>query len=406
MKIICFFLILSGSISATSQELLKRGFIVLNSGDSAMGYIRDEEWEISPTKINFQKDANGPVEELTPDNIQGFFTARQVYYESGRFKYDGDVKRVNQLPESREPSKWIEGEFFLETIIKSNCLSLYEFTDEHGQIHYLFRNGLQEPEELLYRTYKATINGSVVIVTSHQWKQQLLNLTKDNPSIVLANKINSSPFNAKNLKSIIQLYNRSVGEKIYTLTNTTLGVDRKKSSYGLMAELFTSRVFINIADSEFNNLNYGAGIFYEAFSKRKPNRLSIYNELKFLNVKLLGSNSASSTGVDIKMQGVYLSNLVRQVVIIKRDFNLFVELGMVNGYRINTVAKNQVNNFDHASGSETGLVNGIALGMGSNFNLFNLKSIIDLRYDYDTEPFKATTYVGSHRIGIVWGIRF
>jgi hypothetical protein len=78
-------LILSLVLSLTglfAQEYVRPGFVVLNTGDTLRGYIKDMEWAVNPSAIEFQASQEGAVTKYDVSMIRSFATSRPAYYDA------------------------------------------------------------------------------------------------------------------------------------------------------------------------------------------------------------------------------------------------------------------------------------------------------------------------------------
>jgi hypothetical protein len=383
-----------------AQNYVRSGFIVLNSGDTLRGFIKDMEWSVNPTVIEFQRTRESEGQRYDVNAIRSFTTSRPAVYEAHQVKYDPDSQSAKNLPQTREPAEWRDEKLFLEVIV-SGGTALYRLDDANGRIHFFIKQrGEDQPVELLNRTYLVTVDGAPQARLFEGWKQQLLNYSSDCTS--LTSGINSAKYLEPSLKKTIGAINRCRGE----VSSGTIGIeaDRKPSQFGILAQLFFDYSEITAARTEFGKINYAFGISYEFFSKRRPERISFYNELKYKHISQEGE-SAFNLPVSFKIQSVKMVNAIR--------FNypgakqtVFWNVGTNLGYRFSTAV--QFENGNPFPGDyDTDLEVGIIVGAGSVIiNQPGVKGSVELRYELEQSPFGKTSFVGSHALGLVLNVKF
>ena len=398
------FIILLSAPLVSAQDFIRNGYIIKNTGDTVRGFVHDKEWSVSPSVIEFQEDKNGPIKEIRTSEIKAFYSNRPAFYESHTIKYDGDKWTTGKsYPQTREPSVWIEATLFLETLVKSSGMSLYTLDDQNGRKHFFYSIKNSVPLELVSRQYLGMIDGTQKVVTSEQWKQQLINATAACPS--LKAKILDAEYGKSQMKRLIESYNVCTNERNLPLVNKSIKPQRRKPLFGITPQIYLNSTEVFSAVTSFNEINFAGGVTFEVFIKKRPNRLSIYNELKYKSIVQEGQNLQGPTKVDFKLKSVRLINMIR-FSYPKKTNTVFWNVGLTNGLRIEGEAKNQINGYDLLKGYKSGFELGAVLGGGTTLMISsNLRSSIELRYEVEQEALKGTTYFGAHNVGLILGLQ-
>lgn len=398
----CSFIFLFVALTAplTAQNYTRSGYIVLVSGDTIHGFIKDMEWTINPASIEFQQNKESPFQVYDVQRLRGFATTRPIAYEVHKVKYDADDQTTSRLPYSREPETIKEETLFLEVVIRGGT-TLLRLDDQLGRIHFFIQQkGSNQPIELENRTYLVTVNNIKQARQFAGWKQQLLNMSTDCKS--LAATINNSKYAEIPLQKIIQSINKCRGEEMSVGVVTE--AEKKPAQFGVMAQLFFDYSEINNAFTEFGSVNFAGGISYEFFSKKRPHRNSYYHELKYKRVAQQGK-TFTGIPVDFEINSVRMINTLRFNYLDKK-IPLFWNIGTNIGYRFNTTVKYD-SGTDFPGKYESGLEIGLIVGTGGIvINQPKFKGTIELRYELEQAPFGNTSFVGSHALGLVFGAKF
>jgi hypothetical protein len=157
------------------------------------------------------------------------------------------------------------------------------------------------------------------------------------------------------------------------------GTDRLRAKFGIVAEAYlTDPTFIRTTGG-YDAIQFAGGISYEIFSKKRPNRLSFYSELKLKNFSNHDSYSAlyqylKQTGT-LSYQTIKITNMVRLFPGKQKWF--FYNVGAVYGYRFNTKIDDVVvTDRDAKDHFEVGL----AAGFGKKFSSIGL--FVEPRFEF------------------------
>lgn len=127
-----FILLFFSITNVLAQKNFKPGYVILNSGDSLVGYIDNRDALFMGQKCRFLLDKTESIKEYFPNQIKEFRLTKSKYYISKNIKTKSGNKEV-----------------FLEFLIKGN-LNVYYYKDENGN-HYYIENEKLSLSELPYK---------------------------------------------------------------------------------------------------------------------------------------------------------------------------------------------------------------------------------------------------------------
>lgn len=396
MRLLLLLLISLGTITSSfCQATWRKGTITRKDGTEITGEINDKEWSVNPKEIEFRENG-GPVQKYTVHQIKNFSTARPARFEAFAIEYDGEDQNVNRLSTNRSPLTLSKDTLFLRVIVNAS-VGLFEFADVNGRIHY-FTNQEQGVEELLNRKYKDATNNSLVGV-NEKFKQQLL--LKAGTCTELQSSIKALKYNEESLKNLISKINKCQGHEVKPLWAGEVLV--KKPNLGIVAQVFFSNPEYTFLVADFSEINFGGGVYYEIYSKKKPNRISIYNELLFKQVNQEGASVFGSPAT-IKFSRIKMINSYRFSYPDKRDGRFYWGIGIGTGVRFGTTVNGQesISFYPDFSGSEFEL--GVMVNGGKTFAISkSFKINAELRYEIEQSPFGTSEFIGAHNLGVCIG---
>lgn len=138
-----------------SQKSFKPATLILANGDSASGFIRYHDWQMTPSRITFRKQMNSANESFKPADIKRFVVNGETYTSAVvdlDFRYD-DLQRMNIDEVIHTHSDTL----FLKTEI-SGSRPLYSYKDHV----YHFYIAVQDTLRLLrFKKYKSYASSEV-----------------------------------------------------------------------------------------------------------------------------------------------------------------------------------------------------------------------------------------------------
>jgi hypothetical protein len=383
---ICFPLI------SFSQSTWRNGIITLKDGTNVPGQINDLEWNYGHKEIEFRKSDHS-IEKYSVNDLLSFSTDRPALYESHSISYDGDLQDLRHLslPMGRETENPISDKLFL--MVKVNApIGLLYMKDKNGRPHYFLKQDTVV-QELLNRNYQhPTVNET--ILTNKRYKQQLHAITNDCPEI--QSRLKTLLYDDKWLIGVITKINQCKNHVVIPISKDEKPTERRPSSFGMSFQLF--KVGFNYPDfyhSRGNtSINFGGGIFWELYSKKRPNRISLYSELAYKVIqpqegRLESDVVALSRIANFECTKIKLTNALRASYPQRGGGRFYWGLGANYGFRNGTMIQGRSNILsiygeleEFSSGFEIG-----AVGMiGETFLLFKTVKInTELRYEFEFE---------------------
>lgn len=395
MRLLLLLLFCFGTITICfGQGTWRKGIITKKDGTEITGEINDTEWPVNPGEIEFRQ-GGGATQKYTVHQIKSFSTARPSRYEAFVIEYDGDDQNVNRLSTNRNPGTLRRDTLFLRVIVNAS-VGLFEFVDANSRIHY-FTNQEQGVVELLNRKY--IINSSLV-GANEKFKQQLLLKAGNCPE--LHSTIKQLNYNERELQSLVTKVNTCNGHEIKPIWEGEAVT--KKSNLGLVTQLFLTNPGYTFFVSDFEEINFGGGVFYEIYSKKRPNRISRYNELLFKQVNQEGL-SAFGSAATIKFSRIKMINSYRFSYPNKREGRLFWGIGIGTGVRFNTTVNERESIVGYPDFRKTEFDVGIMINGGKTFAVSkSFKINAELRYESEVSPFGPSAFVSAHNLGVCIGL--
>ena len=365
-------------VSAHAQDHYRSGFVITMSNDTLKGLVNDKETAQSPQTIQFKENESAAPKTYTTADIKGFATSRGVYFESKHFQYDGDLGTATLTPEryltSRSPQNWSTTDCFVEVIVKGQ-FSLFKYQDANNRIHFLILDeGKTELEELIHRTF--ITSNSTKLMVNDSYKQQLL-LRCEAKCPDLKTRMINLAYREQNLGQMVTSMNECYGSVQKINIVVADDTERKASKIGLVAEVYVTDPAFYTTPGGYDAVQFAGGVSYEVFSKKRPNRLSFYSELKlknFSNVDDYYTNAFFPRTGKLTYKTVKLTNTVRLYA--TKPKTLYFNAGVVYGYRFNTTLEGKEVTDRHASDR---FEFGFAAGLGKKFTPIGLS--IETRFE-------------------------
>ena len=127
IKVITLLVFIFGN-NVFAQSNFKPGIIFTIAGDNIQGEIDFRNWEKNPKIISFKNFENKQVLEITPDEIQGFSVAEEVYI-SARVETEALSKdHLDQSPYIETITETV----FLQTLVSGKKKACF-FIKTNGQ---------------------------------------------------------------------------------------------------------------------------------------------------------------------------------------------------------------------------------------------------------------------------------
>jgi hypothetical protein len=374
------------------QSLWRKAVVITNDGKQLDGLIYDLEWNVNPKEIEF-KVPGQDVQKFTADDIAEFSTDRPSKYRALEVSYDGDDQTIGKLSRSKEPVNVIREKLFVRVIVDGD-ISLLAIRDKTKRTHFFMATTGQAPTELLLRMYNPT-DEKVSGLYYEKYKQQLTVTTNDCPEV--QRSLKSINYAEATLERVFKKINACKNSAVQPLWKGE--AVKKAPNFGLTGQLFLSRTEFTGLVFKAGELNYGAGIFGEFYSRKRPNRLSLYTELLYKTFNQEGVNLfTNQQTVNLSFKRLKLITAARFSYPVKSGERFYWTMGLENGYRISPEQEGPaVAGQEVKSEFEVGVI----VAFGKTFRIGAAKFNAEARYELEQKGFASSTnFVGSHNIGL------
>ncbi len=360
--------------------------VTLKDGTEIKGEIKDLEWLINPYEIDFR--TNRTTRTFSVGELISFSTDRPSRYESQTVQYDGDVIQERNLPTSRVPDLIVYDTVFVKVIVKST-ISLFGLSDKNGRDHFFIQTDKSgRLEELHYRRYLFENT-----IAEYRAYQQSLMLVSSECSELKTN-IKSLNYEEASLERIFSKINAC---KNYPLLKLWDGaVVAKEPAMGLIISAGLASTFYAGINFGMRQVHPSFGVFWESYSKRSPNRYSLYSEVSFSYVR---QSTKLNYGPDARLSfgRLRLLNLARFSNPKTDGSRTYWGIGLQTGFRISTNLEAPFNFKQDESGAKFDL--GPALQIGKVFPPSEKVGVTtELRYILDNSPFGETYFTQAHNV--------
>ena len=318
IKSSCLLCIILCGFSGQAQQQWKIGRLVTNNSDTIQGQIVFEDWNQSPSLIQF-KDEHGIMTSKSAEEVKSFsiqephktFESKNVILSY----YSKDVVAAGASPIVRTDSVTL----FLEVLLRSSRVTLYECMDDERQTRFfLEKDGrLHELRNQVYRLAKGETSH---LIKSKIYKAQLKQLLSECPTL----NTEQLSYTDKGMVDLLVKYHTYCKTEYEAESHHEIAPERfaigaifryapeienVKSYLGLNALIFSKKKF----NSFFVSVDIGAGFgqqeeVYEAKTNRicfglyggKYFGLGEWHPIIFTGIS--NTNGALDTGVGISYQ--------------------------------------------------------------------------------------------------------
>ncbi|WP_374163459.1 hypothetical protein [Arcticibacter sp. MXS-1] len=271
------------------QKKFLTGEVTFKNGTVRKGFIKYENWNINPRKIEFKDSTTTPATTLTAEQINAFtITTEEIKenYQLYAVRIDTSDQTLENMSQTIKPEPK-ELSLFLQKLV-SGKVSLFNAKISSSRNHYFTIKDGHQPEELLHKQYKI---GSAIAENSY-FREQLMFLLDDCP-VISALNIKKLRYLEKELVNVISEYNRCI--------NGESPQDFRRKDYKL-APVFS--VFVepsynklSVSTDSFDllarfkgSIGLSAGLTTEFFIPRSDKRTSLFIDLGYKNYRFKGDN--------------------------------------------------------------------------------------------------------------------
>lgn len=201
------------SVQSYSQGVNKKGFIVLNNGDTLHGWIDYHNWEKNPSSIKFSQDSLAArYNSYSKYDIRYVDINGHDRYEKAVIVKDARPVEMNELLLS-DTEKDITDTALLRVLVKGSQFDLYELYD--NKAHFFIKKNGEDIKELNYKVSLSDDNTTVK--TQPLYINQLKSyLSNQSVSFDLIKKIDEARYKEKDLTAIVTELNKISGTVQYT----------------------------------------------------------------------------------------------------------------------------------------------------------------------------------------------
>jgi len=384
-----------------SQSNWRNSVVTLQDGTVLSGEINDFGWEYPPKEIEFRKEGQ-PVQKFSVDEVVHFATDRPIRYESHIVSYDADGEDLGSLSKSKEPINLIREKLFLEVKVNGTIGLLY-MKSKNGRAHYFIKQDTTVTE-LLNRTYFSAKNNREIL-TNQKYKQQLLLITNDCPDI--QSGLSRLLYSESRLADATRKINACKNYEVDPLWDGAPSNQKKKSTYGVVLQaMLSSCNFQNYYHGPTDGINFGGGLFWELYNKKRPNKLSLYNELTYKKISSEKGTSYFGFSEDFKCTKIKLINAIKFSSPNRSGGRFYGGIGINNGFRTDTMISGRTKMTSTGKDFSSGYEVGFTAMIGQSFILLQkLKISPEIRYDYEYD-LSGTFIFSSYSLNLQVGVKF
>lgn len=300
MRKIFFFIciLLSFTELSANNKHFKPGYIILESGDTIQGFIKNSSWRISPTHIIFtSKEINNDTLSYSMKSLKGF-SSNDFIFVKKKVKIDQQANDINHLDNYSLLPPYREDTVFLQVLVRGEA-SLYIYIESKGRNHYYIESRTSELQELLNTLYIKRITTSTGITKnyvgySEEYKTQLL-ITLIGCKTITYKEIDIE-FKESELYKLLLKYNECVSPntKIYSKEiekweikpYVSAGIDIASTHFKTNSSYYYYLINLDFS----NSTNFTANIGLQYIIPKYNKKLSLYTDIAYNSYKFESQN--------------------------------------------------------------------------------------------------------------------
>lgn len=335
---------ISVSIFSSAQSVQKKGYIVLNNGDTLLGWIDYHNWEKNPSAISFTKDSliSGTTKYSKYD-IQAVEITGFDRYIKAIIEKDTRPVTLGELLHSDIIDSLITDTVLLRVLVKGSQFDLYELQD--NKMHFFIKKSGEDIKELKYRVNMSDDNTS--FNTEKLYINQLKNyLIGQQFSADLVKKIDNADYREKDLSRIVTEINKISGGGT---TNYSVATQKKKilTLFFVGAGGGYSNLELKGIYSPFTNMKLSGGfvpfatIGFDVSTERNLQAITLRLEASFSHASYSGEGKRnSSTTTNYAVVQTNISPTASLLFSFIRTESLKVYAGLGAAWNISSYGKN------------------------------------------------------------------
>ena len=200
-----------------AQVNFEKGYFITENGLKTECFIKNEDWESSPSKFTYKLTQDGDVNVLRMTNLKSVVINNAFKFEKHTVQFDDSERSIGKLSYERSPN-FSEKTFLLTVLIEGES-TLYSYVDGNKKAFY-YKKENEDIKPLIYKVYT---NENRDILYNKRYQQQLL--TEFPCEEISVKYIERVDYNASDLTSFFLKYNECKGE------TATLFNKAKKGTY-------------------------------------------------------------------------------------------------------------------------------------------------------------------------------
>lgn len=270
-----FTALLLHGIFAPAQSNFVAGYVVTTAGDTLKGYIDNQDWAITPSRVDFKRSAGEALQAYHPHQAASFYIQPTgELFEAKAVSMDKSPTQLSKMIPNAPPVV-VQDTVFLKTLIRGK-VSLYHYRDEAHKTHYYLQKEAR-PEELVL---KQGLNDQGELVVTERYRGLLAYYLRDCPSV--QKQIAGAPFKGAAFFRLISDYYQCTGNR----PEYAEGVERMekmKLEAGITGGVVTSS--LRIEGGYYGQMDFGfmtvpaAGVSLNLVMPRNLSKWSFYNEV-------------------------------------------------------------------------------------------------------------------------------
>jgi len=290
--------------------------MVLNTGDTLQGFIKNIQGRINPRTIQFKASGSSEIKSYSPETVKWFRYKGGEWY----FGYIGSIETSslnnNDLTYDSILHTMIDT-LFISAVLISRA-SLFYAHDRNNRVHLFFRKGSGDIIELGYKKYYideivlADYQNKITkraIMSNEMYKGQLIQAFSDCRYVATGILSRVLPYAKSSILKLFEDYNRCREAKIVYKEEK----DNGKLEVSLHAGINSSRVTLNSTlHPEWNqvqfdrSIGYQFGIGFNWLLPQTEKQWSIYNELAIKTHHLEGADATTTPATEYTLDATYL----------------------------------------------------------------------------------------------------
>ena len=253
--------------SCIAQQDFTPGTLVLNSGDTLRGLLKNITGRINPRTIGFKPTISAELKFYPAEIVKWFrYNGGEWYYG-----YVGSIETSslnnNDLNYDSSMHTMLDTMFINAVII--GRASLYYAHDRNDRVHLFYRKFEDEIIELAYKKYYideivlADYRNKITkraIIASEVYKAQLMNVFSDCPYLATGIPSRALSYAASDLMSLFEEYNRCKAAKVVYRQPR----DKGKLEVSVQAGLNSTGVeLVSTYEPNWNQIQFDRGLGYQ-----------------------------------------------------------------------------------------------------------------------------------------------